>query len=60
VAAATPAISPTAVEVAVLDNEVRGGCYAALHALADFVVAAWKLRSTALAGRETNGGNPMV
>jgi hypothetical protein len=28
--------------------------------VADFVVGAWTIRSTALAGRETNGGNAMV
>jgi hypothetical protein len=37
-----------------------GGRFKTLHALADYLVSAWKLRSTALAGRETNGGNPMV
>jgi len=31
-----------------------------VDAVADYVMAAWHLRSTALAGRETNGGDPMV
>jgi hypothetical protein len=34
--------------------------YVALCAVADYLITAWKIRSTALAGRETNGGNPMV
>jgi hypothetical protein len=29
-------------------------------AVADYMVSAWKLRSTALNGRETNGGDAMV
>jgi hypothetical protein len=29
-------------------------------AVADYLVSAWKLRSTALNGRETNGGDAMV
>jgi hypothetical protein len=41
-------------------GDVHAGRFTALHALADYVMTAWKLRSTALAGRETNGGNPMV
>jgi hypothetical protein len=32
----------------------------AAHAVADYMVGAWQQRSTALAGRETYGGNPMV
>jgi hypothetical protein len=29
-------------------------------AVLDFIVTAWKMRSTALNGRETNGGDAMV
>ena len=31
-----------------------------VDAVADYLMTAWHLRSTALAGRETNGGDPMV
>ena len=30
------------------------------RAVVDYIVTAWKLRSTALNGRETNGGDAMV
>jgi hypothetical protein len=43
-----------------IQGPATAGRFTALHALADYVVTAWKLRSTALAGRETNGGDPMV
>jgi hypothetical protein len=31
-----------------------------MEAVATYVIEAWKLRSAALAGRGTNGGNPVV
>jgi NAD(P)H-hydrate repair Nnr-like enzyme with NAD(P)H-hydrate epimerase domain len=31
-----------------------------MEAIANYVIEAWKLRSTALAGRGTNGGDPVV
>jgi hypothetical protein len=59
-AGATAAASMALGLAGVMDGDVHAGRFSALHALADYVVTAWKMRSTALAGRETNGGDPMV
>jgi hypothetical protein len=57
---ATAAASMALGQAGVMDGDVHAGRFSALHALADYVVTVWKMRSTALAGRETNGGDPMV
>jgi hypothetical protein len=59
-AAAVIAAAEAAAAEAAAPEAAAAGRFTTLHALADYVMAAWKLRSTALTGRETNGGDPMV
>jgi hypothetical protein len=55
---AAAALSAAAARVEGADMTSMAG--AAAKAVVDFVAAAWKVRSTALTGRETNGGDAMV
>ena len=48
-------------EVAVVENEQQKiNKKKKMAAVAEYMIAAWKLRSAALTGRGTNGGDPVV
>jgi hypothetical protein len=66
-AAAAPPPPPAAAQVAAVVGTISPASARAprpimtkMFPVADYVVAAWKIRSSALTGREANGGNAMV